>query len=202
MNNQSRDPGVRKRGRPKRDPRILSELIAWEREWQIRFSVLREGAPHADDSFPDLEAAGLKWFGQMKSEFVTADERRFWQKHADAHAKEAEEEFTRKMVLAEPRDIPAEPEFWKLLSHPLYWSQRQCAKPANALDTIGCGALVPRRCTCARKHSAVQNAMLVTLVQIADQATVNGRITWRALWQVLASASRFVRLPLWTCFGR
>ena len=108
---------MKKRGRPKRDPALTSQLLNWEFRWQIVFAVLREGGPAWDTSLADPKTAGLKWRAPPAG-FRTEDERRFWERHYKAHVKEADEEFTEKVVRAEPRDIPAAPELWKLLSDP------------------------------------------------------------------------------------
>jgi hypothetical protein len=109
---------MKKRGRPKRDATILSQLLAWEFQWQITFAVLREGAPNWDASIPNPETVGLKWLRSPGTTLPTEAETKFWREHYQAHIKEAEAEFNEKIVHAEPRDIPAEPELWKLLSDP------------------------------------------------------------------------------------
>jgi hypothetical protein len=121
VNNQRRSKpvlGMNKRGRPKRDPALLSQLLGCEFQWQIMFAVMREGAPGWDTSIPNPETLGLKWARPKARRFRTEDERRFWRMHADAHIAEEDADYTKKVVLAEPCDIPAEPELWKLLSDP------------------------------------------------------------------------------------
>ena len=104
--------------RPQRDPAVLRNLVAREFEWQIAFCGLREGLPEWDRSFPDLQTAGLKWHRPESDTQQTADEKRFWVKHYADHLKEADKEFTEKIVLAPPREVPSEPELWQALSDP------------------------------------------------------------------------------------
>ena len=83
--------------------------------WQIAFCGLREGLPEWE-IFPDVRKAGLKWF-RAKTHNPRPDER-FWQKHYDDHREEADNEFTAKVILAPPREVPAEPKMWEALSDP------------------------------------------------------------------------------------
>jgi hypothetical protein len=105
-------------GRPKRDPTVLRQLLWWELQWQITFCGLREGLPGWDTPLPDPKTAGLKWRLQAPHHTRTEDEKRFWRRHYEAHIQGEDEEFTKKIVLAEPRDLPAEPEIWNALCRP------------------------------------------------------------------------------------
>ena len=105
-------------GRPKRDSAVLRALLAREFEWQIAFCGLREGLPECDTSLLNSETAGLKWSRPRSSILRTEDENAFWQKHYADHLKEADKEFTDRIVLAAPRDVPSELKLWKALSDP------------------------------------------------------------------------------------
>ncbi len=81
---------------------------------------MREGLPHCDTSLPDPATAGLKWWRGSSQQplFRTEDEKRSWEKHCRDHLGEADKEFTEKILLAPPRDIPAETALWEDLSDP------------------------------------------------------------------------------------
>jgi hypothetical protein len=104
-------------GRPRRDPEVLRELLRWEFQWQIVFLGLREGFPGWDTSLQHPKTAGLKWYREPAN-FRTKDEERFWQKHYRNNVKKADREFTEKIIEAEPRDVPPEPEIWAALCKP------------------------------------------------------------------------------------
>ena len=105
-------------GRPKRDPAVLRGLLAREFAWQIAFCGLREGLPEWDTSIPNPETVGLKWSRPKSHMPRTKDEKAFWRKHYADHLMEADKEFTEKIILAPPREVPGEPQLWKALSDP------------------------------------------------------------------------------------
>lgn len=102
-------------GRPKRDASVLRALLLYEFQWQLTFAGMRFGWPGGDTSIPDPNTAGLKWLRSSQLQLSTEDDRKFWENHYRAHIKDADEEFTQKIVRAEPRDLASEPELWKTL---------------------------------------------------------------------------------------
>src|SRR5712692_6826827 len=93
-------------------------LLRYEFQWQMALAGMRYGWPAGDTSLPNHETVGLRWLGSGKLQRRTKDEKEFLQKHWTAHAKEADEEFTKKIVLAGPRDLPNEHELLKALMDP------------------------------------------------------------------------------------
>ena len=78
--------------------------------------VIRDG--FLDTCIPEPAGSELKWTPPRKPPRDTKDERRFHKKHYEDHVKEGDKEFTEKIVLAPPRDVPGEPELWRELSSP------------------------------------------------------------------------------------
>jgi hypothetical protein len=111
-------------GRPKRDPAMLRELVRLEFSWQVIFAGMRYGIPGGAEPLNVYSIHGptksivygmpqgieLKWTKPDKLLRDTEDERKAWQRHWENHVKEADEEFTQKIVLSPPRDLPGEPE--------------------------------------------------------------------------------------------
>jgi hypothetical protein len=84
----------------------------------VIFARIRYGQRGGDDSIPDLKEAAVKWRYLPKSNLWlnTRSGRRFWAKDYAEHAKELDLDFTENVVRARPRDLPSEPEVWKVLT--------------------------------------------------------------------------------------
>lgn len=101
-------------GRTKQDVFKLKALLAQEFKWQMIFCGMREGLQGWDTSLADPETAGLKWRPRAcdpADRFLRNHYATIWAKHA----KDYDQEFTEKIVEAEPHDLPPEPHVWELL---------------------------------------------------------------------------------------
>jgi hypothetical protein len=92
--------------------------MAHEFWWTIIFARIRFGMRGGDDSIPDANRA-RKWrYLPDSRRWVNVESRRtFSAKDYELRAHEVEEDFTKNVVMAPPRDLPAEPEFWKVLTN-------------------------------------------------------------------------------------
>jgi hypothetical protein len=109
--------GVKMGGRPKRDPAVLSELLRHEFWWTVVFAQMRYGKPGGDLGTPDpIKARRWRYIRSGKFWLDTKTGRRVSGWDWDAYAEEIEADFTESVVLALPRDLPAEPDVWSRLA--------------------------------------------------------------------------------------
>jgi hypothetical protein len=118
---------------------MLRALLDRELFWQMIFADLRFGWPGGDTRMPDPQTANLRWFRKDEKPPRTEDERKFRAKHWAEHAREADAEFTEKVVLAAPRDLPAKLDQLRILIDPRTNAgdvRRVCKQLNNRLPPI------------------------------------------------------------------
>ena len=105
-------------GRPKRNPGVLRKLKVHEFWWTVIFNRIRFGMRNGDDSVPEFDTPARKWRYLPKNKLWLNIEtrRRFWARDWDDYAEEVEKDFTENVVAASPRDLPPEPELWRVLT--------------------------------------------------------------------------------------